>query len=113
VAAAGLSERAARGQGYDVIAARFPFGASGRALTLEEPDGLVQVVAERAGGRLLGVQIAGPVATELIGEAALAIEMTATLEDLALTLHPHPSLAESFVEAADLALGRPRHLFKR
>lgn len=112
VAAVGLSEREAREQGYAVTAARVPFAASGRALTLEEAEGFLQVVAEAGSGRLLGVQIAGPGATDLVGEAALAIEMTATLEDLALTLHPHPTLAESFVEAAELALGRPRHVFR-
>lgn len=112
VAAVGLGERAAREQGHTVVTARFPLAASGRALTLDQPDGFFQVVAERDGGRVLGVQIAGPGATDLAGEAALAIEMTATLDDLALTLHPHPTLAESFVEAADLALGRPRHIFR-
>jgi dihydrolipoamide dehydrogenase len=113
VAAAGLSERAARAAGYDALTARFPFAAAGRALTLGETDGFLQVVAEATGGRVLGVQIAGPDATELAGEAALAIEMTTTLEDLALTLHAHPTLSEAFVEAADLALGRPRHIFQR
>jgi dihydrolipoamide dehydrogenase len=112
VLAVGLSERRAREQGYAITAARFPFAASGRALTLEEAEGFLQVVAEEGSGRVLGVQIAGPGATDLAGEAALAIEMTATLEDLALTLHPHPTLAESFVEAAELALGRPRHVFR-
>jgi dihydrolipoamide dehydrogenase len=111
VLAAGLSERAARAQGRDVVSARFPLAASGRALTLAEADGFVQVVAERDGGRVVGIQAAGPGATELAGEAALAIEMTATLEDLALTLHPHPTIAESLVEAAEMALGRPRHIF--
>jgi dihydrolipoamide dehydrogenase len=112
VVAAGLSERAAREAGFEIVTARFPFAAAGRALTLGETDGFLQVVAEAGGGRVLGVQIAGPDATELAGEAALAIEMTATLEDLALTLHPHPSLGEAFVEAADLALGRPRHIYR-
>src|SRR5262249_21615624 len=88
-------------------------GASGRALTLGSVDGFIQVVAEAASKRVLGVQIAGPGATELIGEAALAIEMTATLDDLALTLHPHPTIVEGIVEAADLALGQPRHTFRR
>ena len=113
VLAVGLSERAARALGQDVVSARFPLAASGRALTLDETDGFVRVVAERGSGRLLGIQAAGPGATELAGEAALAIEMTATLDDLALTLHPHPTVAESLVEAAELALGRPRHLFRQ
>jgi dihydrolipoamide dehydrogenase len=112
VLSAGLSEAAARGQGLEVLSARFPLAASGRALTLGETDGFVQVVAERGTGRVLGIQAAGHGATDLAGEAALAIEMTATLEDLALTMHPHPTFAESFVEAADLALERPRHIFR-
>ena len=113
VLVAGLSERAAREQGLEVAATRFPFAAAGRALTLNESEGFLQLVAEASTGRLLGIQVAGSGATELAGEAALAIEMTATLDDLALTLHPHPTLAEAFVEAADLALGKPRHIFKR
>jgi dihydrolipoamide dehydrogenase len=112
VAAVGLSEKAAREQGFAVSSARFPFAASGRAITLEESDGFLQVVFEQGNGRLLGIQIAGSDATELAGEAALAIEMGATLDDLALTLHPHPTIAESFVEASDLALGRPRHIYR-
>ncbi|MGE0544364.1 MAG: dihydrolipoyl dehydrogenase [Dehalococcoidia bacterium] len=112
VAAVGLSESAARGQGHAVSSARFPFAASGRALTLEEPEGFLQVVSDLDSGRLTGVQIAGTGATELAGEAALAIEMGATLDDLALTLHPHPTIGEAFVETAELALGRPRHIFR-
>jgi dihydrolipoamide dehydrogenase len=112
VMSAGLPDAVARRQGLDVQSARFPLAASGRALTLGETDGFVQVVAERGTGRILGVHAAGHGATDLAGEAALAIEMTATLEDLALTLHPHPTIAESFVEAADLALDRPRHVFR-
>ncbi|MGD9891880.1 MAG: dihydrolipoyl dehydrogenase, partial [Dehalococcoidia bacterium] len=107
-----LSESAARGQGHAVSSARFPFAASGRALTLEEPEGFLQVVSDLDSGRLTGVQIAGTGATELAGEAALAIEMGATLDDLALTLHPHPTIGEAFVETAELALGRPRHIFR-
>jgi dihydrolipoamide dehydrogenase len=113
VAVVGLSERAAREQGIDARVGRFPFAAAGRALTLAETDGFLQIVAERGTDRVLGVQIVGAGATELIGEAALAIEMTATLEDLALTLHPHPTLAESFAEAADLLLDRPRHIYRK
>jgi len=113
VLAVGVSEGTARARGQDVVSARFPLAASGRALTLDEPNGFVQVVAERGTGRVVGIQATGSGATELAGEAALAIEMTATLDDLALTLHPHPTIAESFVEAAEIALGRPRHVFRQ
>jgi dihydrolipoamide dehydrogenase len=109
LASVGLGEAAARAQGYDAIAASFPWQASGRALTLGARDGATTVVADRATGLVLGVHIAGAQAGELSGEAALALEMGATLEDLAATMHPHPRLNEGLAEAAELALGLPTH----
>jgi dihydrolipoamide dehydrogenase len=109
LASVGLGEAEAREVGYEPVVARFPWAASGRALTLGLPDGQTVVVSDRESGVVLGVHIAGAGAGELIGEAALALEMGATLEDLALTIHPHPTLCEGIVEAAELALGLPTH----
>lgn len=113
LASVGLGEDAARVAGYDPMVARFPWAASGRALTLSagsgQGAGQTVVVSDRANGVLLGAHIAGPDAGELIGEAALALEMGATLDDIALTIHPHPTLSESLGEACELALGLPTH----
>ncbi len=113
LASAGLGEEAARAAGYDPVVARFPWAASGRALTLGagsgQGSGQTLVVSDRVSGVLLGAHIAGPDAGELIGEAALALEMGATLDDIALTIHPHPTLSEGLAEACELALGLPTH----
>ncbi len=113
LASVGLGEEAARAAGYDPVTARFPWAASGRALTLGagggQGNGQTLVVSDRASGVLLGAHIAGPDAGELIGEAALALEMGATLDDIALTIHPHPTLSEGLAEACELALGLPTH----
>lgn len=109
LASVGLGEEAARRLGYDPVVARFPWAASGRALTLDAGDGQTLIVADRGSGVALGVHIAGRGAGELIGEAALALEMGATLEDLALTIHPHPTRSEGLAEASELALGLPAH----
>jgi dihydrolipoamide dehydrogenase len=110
VAAAGLTAAAAEAAGYNVVTGRFPLAASGRALTLDSAEGFVQTVAEKESGVLLGVTIVGPQADTLIGEAALALEMGATLTDLAETLHPHPSLGETLQESAEAALGIAVHI---
>jgi dihydrolipoamide dehydrogenase len=110
LASVGLGEEAARAEGFDPLLHTFPWQASGRALTLGAREGQTVVVADRQSGALLGVHIAGPQAGELIGEAALALEMGATLTDIAETIHPHPRLSEGLVEAADLALGLPTHV---
>lgn len=91
---------------------RFPFGASARARTLGHTDGAVEIVADGA-GTVMGVHMAGPHVSELAGEASLAIEMAATLDDLALTIHPHPTLGEAFAEAAHGALGHPLHVARK
>lgn len=109
LASAGLGEEAARRLGADPLVRTFPWQASGRALTLDAREGQTVLVADRASGALLGVHIAGPQAGELIGEGVLALEMGATLTDLAETIHPHPRLCEGIAEAADLALGMPTH----
>ncbi len=110
VAAVGLSKAEAEAAGYQVITGRFPLAANGRALTLEAGAGFVQTVAQQETEVLLGVTIAGPQADLLIGEAALALEMGATLTDLAETLHPHPALGETLMESAEAALGMAVHI---
>ena len=110
LASAGLTEANAQALGLEVTVASFPVAASGRAATLGERRGFVRVVADAGDGTLLGVQMAGRHASDLIAEAVLAIEMGASLEDLALTIHPHPTLSEPLAEAAMSALGRALHV---
>jgi dihydrolipoamide dehydrogenase len=110
VATVGLSEAAAREAGYNVRVGTFPFQASGRAMTYGETEGMVKVVSESKYGELLGMHIIGANASDLIHEAALGIRLEATLEDLADTIHAHPSLAESVHEATLAACGNPIHL---
>jgi dihydrolipoamide dehydrogenase len=110
IAYAGMSESEAQQAGYKTLIGRFPFAALGRALTLGETDGFIKIIADAETKVVLGVQIVGPEASTLISEAVLAIEMGATLEDLALSIHPHPTLPEGLMEAAEAALGRAIHI---
>lgn len=110
VAAAGLTAAAAEAAGYEIVTGRFPLAANGRALTLDAGEGFVQTLAEKKSGVLLGFTIVGARAASLIGEATLALEMGATLTDLAETIHPHPSLGETLQEAAEAALGIAVHI---
>jgi dihydrolipoamide dehydrogenase len=100
VASVGLSEEDARKQYGDVRIGRFPFIACGKAVVINETSGLVKIIADKKYGEVLGVCILGPHATDLINEAALAIQMEATFEELAHTIHAHPTIAESIMEAA-------------
>ncbi len=109
VASVGLTEAKATEAGYKVKRSRFQFAALGRALSAGETDGFVKVVSNEEDGLVLGVQIVGPEASNLISEVALAIEMGATVEDIALTVHPHPTLPEGIMEASESAAGRPIH----
>ena len=104
VAWCGLTERAAEHEGRAVRVAKFVWAASGRAATLGRSDGLTKLVLDPASGRVLGVGIVGPGAGELINEAALAVETAVTAEDLAATIHAHPTLAETLMEAAEAFL---------
>ena len=106
IASVGLSEREALAQGSPVRVSRVPLAGFPRALTLEETEGFIQIVSDRTTGRLLGVQILGARATDLIAEAALAIRRGIRLEDLVETIHGHPTMSESLWEAAAAALGR-------
>ncbi len=110
IAAVGLTEAQAKERHGDAVkVARFRFGASGRALALGDTDGLVKMITVGDERRIVGVQIVGPQASELVAEATLAIRLEATAEDLAETIHSHPTLAETLREAALVALGRAIH----
>ncbi len=111
VAWCGLTEAEAKQKGVPVQVARFPWAASGRALTLDRPDGLTKLVIDPESERILGVGITGFGAGELIGEGVLAIEMGATARDLAESVHPHPTLSETLMEAAEVFYGYPTHTF--
>src|SRR5690606_40227980 len=103
----------AKEKGFNVTTGRFPFGANGRALALGASDGFVKIVADSDSGLVVGAQIVGPEASNLIAELGLAIEMGATLEDIALTIHAHPTLGEIVMEAAEGALGKAVHQIHR
>ena len=103
VASVGLTEAAAREAGHDVAVGRFPFSALGRAQTFGGVEGLVKVVAERDDGHVLGVHVIGPGASDLIPEGVLAMQLGATLSDIAATIHAHPTLGEGTMEAALVA----------
>lgn len=107
VAWCGLSEAEAEEAGYEIGVGRFPWSASGRALTMGSRQGLTKIVFEAETERVLGVGIVGPHAEDLIAEAALAVEMGAVAQDLALTIHAHPTLAETVGGAAEAFLGIP------
>lgn len=113
VAFVGLSEAEAKEQGRETQVGRFPFAASGRAVSSRETDGFVKVISEKGSGRLLGVGIVGPSASDLISEACLAIRLKATAHDVASTIHPHPTLPEAFMEASEAALGQAIHIIVR
>jgi dihydrolipoamide dehydrogenase len=113
IATVGLTESEARSQGFEVRTGTFPFAANGRALSMGESSGFVKVIGDSKSGRLLGVHCVGPEASNLISEAALALEMGASVEDLSLTVHPHPTLSESLMEAAEVTLGHAIHLFQK
>jgi len=113
IATVGLTEAEAKQKGLNISVGIFPFAANGRALSVQEPDGIVKMIGDAKTGRLLGVHIVGAEASNLISECALAIEMGASVEDIALTVHPHPTLPETLMEAADTALGHPIHIFQR
>ena len=110
LASVGYSEQEAKDAGYDVKAAKFPYAANGRALSLNESEGFVKLVTRKEDGLLIGAQVAGANASDLIAELGLAIEAGMTAEDIALTIHAHPTLGEMVMEAADVALDAPIHI---
>ncbi|MEZ5292611.1 MAG: dihydrolipoyl dehydrogenase [Vicinamibacterales bacterium] len=112
IAWAGLTEADAEKQGVKVEIARFPWPASGRAIAIDRVDGMTKLVLDPDTGRILGVGLAGSGAGELIAEGVLAIEMGATAEDLKLTIHPHPTLSETVMEAAEVFFGQATHVYR-
>ncbi|MBI3268829.1 MAG: dihydrolipoyl dehydrogenase [Planctomycetes bacterium] len=113
IATVGLSDTDAEKAGHEIAVGKFPFGANGRALAIGEGEGYVKVVTDRITGQVLGVGIVGPEASTQIAEAALAIELGATAEDVALTVHAHPTLSEAFMEASEAAGGHAIHVLKK
>jgi dihydrolipoamide dehydrogenase len=111
IATVGMTEAEAKAKGITTQVGVFPYAANGRALSVNETEGMVKIVGDAKTGRLLGVHIVGAEASNLISEAALALEMGATVEDIALTVHPHPTLPEMLMEAADVTMGHPIHIF--
>ncbi len=109
----GLTEQEAKDKGYEVKTGNFPFSASGRAMTLQQTDGFVKMVVEKDTDLLLGVHIVGPHASDMLGEAGLALEMAATATDIALTIHAHPTLGEAVLEAAEAVHKQAIHIMNR
>lgn len=113
IASVGLSEAKVKASGRSMLVGRFPFAALGKALGMREPDGFFQVVADADNHQILGVQIIGADASDLISEAAIAVDNSLTLEAIADAIHPHPTLPEGLKEAAENALGRAIHIVNR
>jgi len=113
IAFTGLTEEEAKKAGYQVLVGRFPFTASARALTESSAEGYVKIVANKETGKVIGAQMIGPKVSELISELALAIESGISVEVVASTMHPHPTLSEALMEAAEDAIGKPIHTLKR
>src|SRR3954454_10467535 len=109
---AGLTEVQAAKDGRHVTVAKFPWGASGRAITLDRTDGMTKLILDPETERLLGVGLVGPGAGELIAEGVLAIEMGANATDLKLTIHPHPTLTETMMESAEVFFGQATHVYR-
>ena len=113
VAWCGLTEVEAKEKGIEVEVAKFPWGASGRALTFDRTDGLTKLIIDPKTERVLGVGIVGHGAGELIAEGVVAVEMGATVRDLALCVHPHPTLSETIMEAAEVFFGHATHTLSK
>ena len=113
LATVGYSEEQAKAEGIEVKAAKFPFAANGRALALNATEGFVKLVARKEDGLLIGAQIVGAGASDMIAEMGLAIEGGMTAEDIALTIHAHPTLGEITMETAEVLLGNPIHIVSK
>lgn len=112
LASVGYTEQQAKEEGIEISVGRFPFAANGRALALDETDGFVKLITRKEDGLVIGGQIAGASASDMIAEIGLAIEAGMTAEDIAMTIHAHPTLGEITMEAAEVALGTPVHIVK-
>lgn len=113
MATVGYNEEQAKAEGLEVNVAKFPFAANGRALALNQTEGFVKLVARKEDGLLVGAQIVGAGASDMISELCLAIEGGMTAEDVALTIHPHPTLGEITMETAEVLLGNPIHIISK
>lgn len=113
VAWAGMTEDEAKAAGHETAVGQFPFAASGRGLTMNHTEGFVKIVADRATDLVLGIQILGHAASEFMGEASLALEMGATAHDIGYSIHPHPTLSEGIMEAAEQLHGKAIHILNR
>ncbi|GAE91799.1 dihydrolipoamide dehydrogenase of pyruvate dehydrogenase complex [Gracilibacillus boraciitolerans JCM 21714] len=112
LATVGYTEQGAKEAGYEAVASKFPFAANGRALSLNDSEGFLKLITRKEDGLIIGGQIAGSNASDMIAELGLAIEAGMTAEDLALTIHAHPTLGEITMEAAEVAMGTPIHIVK-
>jgi dihydrolipoamide dehydrogenase len=112
IAWAGITEAQAQADGVEHEVCKFPWGASGRAISVDRPDGLTKLIVDPKSGRILGVGMVGAGCGELIAEGVLAIEMGATAEDMRLTIHPHPTLSETVMESAEVFFGQSTHVFR-
>jgi len=113
IATVGLSEPEAKAQGREVSIGKFPFSALGRAMAMGETAGFIKTIVDKTDNRVLGVTVVGPDASDLISEAGLAVEMGAYAEDVALTIHPHPTLSEGMNEAFKHALKEAVHIMNK
>jgi dihydrolipoamide dehydrogenase len=109
----GLTEAEARAKGKEIQVVKYPWSASGRAMSFDRTDGMTKLVIDPESERLLGVGIVGAGAGELISEAVVAIEMGATAKDLAESVHPHPTLSETIFEAAEMYYGYATHMYSK
>jgi dihydrolipoamide dehydrogenase len=112
VAWCGLTETQAEKENREIKVAKFPWGASGRAITIDRPDGMTKLIIDPQTERVLGVGIVGAGAGEMIAEGVLAIEMAALASDIAMTIHPHPTLSETVMESAEVFFGTSTHVFR-
>jgi dihydrolipoyl dehydrogenase len=112
VAWCGLTETQAQKENREIKVAKFPWAASGRAITLDRPEGMTKLIVDPQSERVLGVGIVGAGAGEMIAEGVLAIEMAALASDIALTIHPHPTLSETVMEAAEVFFGTSTHIYR-
>ncbi|WP_026692188.1 dihydrolipoyl dehydrogenase [Peribacillus kribbensis] len=112
LASVGYTEKQAKDEGIEITAAKFPFAANGRALSLNSTDGFMKLITTKEDGVVIGAQIAGAGASDMISELGLAIEAGMTAEDIAMTIHAHPTLGEITMETAEVALGLPIHVMK-
>jgi dihydrolipoamide dehydrogenase len=108
----GVTESDAQKQNREIVVARFPWAASGRALTLDRTDGMTKLVLDPKTERVLGVGIVGPGAGELIAEGVLAVEMAANATDVRMSIHAHPTLSETLMESAEVFFGQATHIYR-